>query len=116
MSLRRFDSSNFNFWKKQMQDYLIVKGQIEPIENENPLETYKANEWQKLDRIVSVTQMHLSELVYFIVQSCSTTFELWKTLSNTYEKKVAATKIYLIRCLYNLRMKESYLVQAHLHE
>ena len=26
MSLRRFDGSNFNFWKEQMQDYLIVKG------------------------------------------------------------------------------------------
>ena len=29
MSLRRFDGSNFNFWKEQMQDYLIVKGQID---------------------------------------------------------------------------------------
>ena len=108
MSLRRFDGSNFNFWKEQMQDYLIVKGQIDPIENENPPEAYKANEWLKLDRIVHATiKMHLSESVYFRMQSCSTTFELWKTLSDTYEKKVAATKMYLIRRLYNLRMKES---------
>ena len=28
-----------------MQDYLIVKGQINPIENENAPEIYKANEW-----------------------------------------------------------------------
>ena len=28
------NSSNFNFWKEQMQDYLIVKGPIDPIENE----------------------------------------------------------------------------------
>ena len=80
-----------------MQDYLIVKGQIDPIETENHPEAYKPNEWQKLDRIVRATiWMHLLESVYFIVQSCSTTFELWKTLSDTYEKKVAATKIYLI--------------------
>ena len=117
MSLRRFDGSNFNFWKEQMQDYLIVKGQIDPIENENAPETYKANEWLKLDRIVCATiRMHLSESVYITVQSCSTTFELWKTLSDTYEKKVAATKIYLIRHLYNQRMKESDLVQTHLNE
>ena len=44
MSLRRFDGSNFNFWKEQMQDYLIVKGQIDPIENEVAQEIYKANE------------------------------------------------------------------------
>ena len=100
-----------------MQDYLIVKGQIDPIENENSPEAYKANEWLKLDRIVRATiRMHLSESVYFTVQSCSTAFELWKTLSNTYEKKVAATKIYLIWRLYNLRMKESNSIQAHLNE
>ena len=70
-----------------------------------------------LDRIVRATiQMHLSESVYFTVQSCSTAFELWKTLSETYEKKVASTKMYLIRRLYNLRMKESDSVQAHLNE
>ena len=45
-----------------MQDYLIVKGQIDPIENESAPEIYKANEWQKLDRIVRATiRMQLSE-------------------------------------------------------
>ena len=43
-----------------MQVYLIVKGQIDPIENEKAPKTYKANEWQKLDRIVRATiRMHL---------------------------------------------------------
>ena len=37
-------------------------------------------------------------------------------MSETYEKKVASTKMYLIRGLYNLRMKESDSVQAHLNE
>ena len=91
-----------------MQDYLIIKGQIDLIENENSPEAYKLNEWLKLDRIVHATiQMHLSESVYFRVQSCSTTFELWKTLSDTYAKKIVATKMSLIRRHYNLRMKES---------
>ena len=82
MSLRRFDGWNFNFWKEQMQDYLIVKGQIDPIENENVLETYKANEWLTLDRIIRATiRMHLSESVYFTVQSCSIAFELMKRRS-----------------------------------
>ena len=60
--------------------------------------------------------MPLSESVYFTVQSFSTTLELWKTLSDTYEKKVATIKIYLIRRLYNLWMKESDSVQTHLNE
>ena len=45
MSLRKFDSSNSNFLKGQMQDYLIAKGQIDPIETENPPKGYKSNEW-----------------------------------------------------------------------
>ena len=70
-----------------------------------------------MDKIVRATiQMHLSKLVYFTMQSCSITFKLWKTLSDTYKKKVAATKIYLIWLLYNLRMKESDSVQTHLNE
>jgi hypothetical protein len=41
--------------------------------------------------------------------------ELWKTLSDTHENKVAATKIYLIRRLYNLRIKESDSITAHVN-
>jgi hypothetical protein len=105
MSIKKFDGTNFHFWKEQMQDYLIVRGQIDPIEHDNAPTTYKLEEWKRLDRVACATiLMHLSESVYYTVQSCTTTKELWKTLSDTYEKKVAATKIYLIWRLYNLRM------------
>ena len=40
MSLREFEGSNLNFLKEQMQDYLIVKGQIDPIKFDNPPEEY----------------------------------------------------------------------------
>jgi hypothetical protein len=60
--------------------------------------------------------MHLSESVYYTVQSCTTAKELWKTLSDTYENKVAAPKIYLIRRLYNLRIKEFDSITAHLND
>ena len=100
-----------------MQDYLIVKGQLDPIENENAAKGYKRLEWEKLHKIVRATiWMHLSESVHFTMQSCATAFQLWKTLLDTYGKKVAATKIYLIGHFCNLRMKESDSVQAHLNE
>ena len=57
MSLRRFDG------KEQMQDYLTVKGQIDPIENENAPEIYKANEWQNLDKIMHNSFRTLDETV-----------------------------------------------------
>jgi hypothetical protein len=117
MSIRKFDGTNFNFWKKQMQDYLIVRGDIDPIENATAPATYKLEVWAKLDRVARATiRMHLSESVYYTVLACTAASELWKTLSDTYEKKVAATKIYLIRRLYNLRMKESDSITAHLND
>ena len=51
-----------------------------------------------------------------LVQSCSTTFQLWKTLSDTYEKKVVVAKIYLIYRLYNFPIKESDSVRAHINK
>jgi hypothetical protein len=100
-----------------MQDYLIVRGYINPIEHDTALAMYKPEVWVKLDRVARATiRMHLSESVYYTIQACTTTNEFWKTLSDTYEKKVAATKIYLIWRLYNLRMKESDSITAHLND
>jgi hypothetical protein len=117
MSIRKFNRTNFNFWKEQMQDYLIVCGYIDPIEHDTAPASYKPDVGTKMDRVVRATiGMHLSEPVYYTVQSCTTVKDLWKTLSDTYEKKVAATKIYLIRRLYNLRMKESDSITAQLND
>ena len=64
MTLRKLDGSNFNILQEQMQDYLIVKGQIDPIETKNPPKGYKPNEWQKLDKIFRATILiNLSEPV-----------------------------------------------------
>ena len=46
MGLQKFDDTNLNFWKERSQDDIIVKGQIDPIENENALEYYKPIEIQ----------------------------------------------------------------------
>jgi hypothetical protein len=95
MRIRKFDGTNFNFWKEQMQDYLIVRGYIDPIEHDMAPATYKPEVWAKLDRVARATiRVHLFESVYFTVQACTTASTLWKTLSDTYEKKVATTKIY----------------------
>jgi hypothetical protein len=64
MSIRKFDGTNFNFWKEQIQDCLIVRGYIDPIEHDTALATYKPNVWTKLDRVACTTiRIHLSESV-----------------------------------------------------
>ena len=65
MSLRKFDGMNFSYWKEQMQDYLIVKGQIDLIEHATTPTGTKPEEWNWLDRVGRATiRMHLSESVY----------------------------------------------------
>jgi hypothetical protein len=49
MSLSKFDRIKFNLLEEQRQDYLIVCGQIDPIENEKVLTMYKPEECAKLD-------------------------------------------------------------------
>jgi hypothetical protein len=42
--------------------------------------------------------------------------QLWKMLLDSYKKKVPPTKIYFIRRLYNLQMKESNSITAYLND
>jgi hypothetical protein len=55
MSIRKFDGTHLNFWKEQMQEYLIVRGYIDPIEHDTASATYKPDIWTKLDRVARVT-------------------------------------------------------------
>ena len=114
MSLRKFDGTNFSYSKEQMENYIIVKGQIDLIQNATPPSIVKPDEWTRMDRVArAIIRMHWSELVYYTVQSCATAHAFWATLLSRYEKKATATKLYLIRCIHNLRMKESDSVTAH---
>ena len=65
MSLRKFDGTNFRYWKEQMQDYLILKGQIDLIENAMAPSTVKLEEWTRMNRVARATiRMQLLESVY----------------------------------------------------
>ena len=82
---------------------MIVKGQLELLENATPLHETKPEEWNRQDRIaLAAIQIHLSESLYYTMQLCTTANRLWQMFLNTYEKKETATKIYLVEHLYNL--------------
>jgi hypothetical protein len=88
ISIWKFDGTDFNLWMEQMEDYLIVRGYIDPIEHDTVPATYKLDVWTKLDWVARTTiRMHRLESVYYTVQLCTTAKELWKTLSDTYENR-----------------------------
>ena len=68
MTLMKFDVTNISYWKEQMQDYLIVKGQIDLIEIATAPSSVKPEEWTRKDWIARATiWMHLSESVYYML-------------------------------------------------
>ncbi|KAH7437435.1 hypothetical protein KP509_05G071900 [Ceratopteris richardii] len=75
------------------------------------------DDWDELDEMArSTIRLHLVDNVYFTVLDCESAEELWKKLCNTYEKETASNKVYLMRKLYDLRMKDTDSVDAHLNE
>ena len=61
MNLSKFDNSNFYFWKKKIQDYLVVKAQIDPIENDTMQANYQADNQKKVDCVARGGMGHNSD-------------------------------------------------------
>lgn len=64
-------------------------------------------ECQTLDReaIASIHQ-YLSKNVYFNVAGENRKYELWKILYDLYEKNTTSNKVFLMKKLYNVKIKE----------
>ena len=60
--------------------------------------------------------LHLVKSVYFIVLNCATMHATWLKLCNTYEQNTPSNKVFLMRKLFNLRMKEGGIVACHIND
>ena len=75
------------------------------------------DEWADLDELASSTIMvTLSKSVYFNVKEMKTSYELWKKLCNLYDQKSAASQVYWLKKLVDLKMKEGASMSDHLNE
>ncbi|GKB36402.1 hypothetical protein Tco_0881344, partial [Tanacetum coccineum] len=71
-------------------------------------------DWELLDRqALGVVRLYLAKNVAYNIVNEKTTFGLIKALSNMYEKPSTANKVFLIRRLVNLKMKEGGSVTDH---
>ena len=60
--------------------------------------------------------LYLAESVYFTVLDCVTVHATWLKLCNTYEQNTLSNKVFLMRRLFNLRMKENGSVAHHIND
>ncbi|GJX32676.1 hypothetical protein Tco_0242531 [Tanacetum coccineum] len=95
MKIDKFDGYDFGFWKMHIEDYLYQKKLHEPLAEAKPT--------------------GMKNVAYNIVNE-KTTYDLFKALSNMYEKPSAPNKVILIRQLVNTKMKEGTSVADHVNE
>ena len=118
LEIRKFDGSNFALWKNQMRDVLIQRRQLRPLggEAKRP-EGMTKDDWEELNLLaMSTIRLHLADNVYFTVLDCDSAEMLWTKLCSTYEKETASNKVYLMRKIYDLRMKDNDSVASHLND
>ena len=115
-SLFNIDGTNFPFWKEQIYNILVQKKQAKPIKLKG-IKVMSQVEWRDLDELArSTIMLTLSKSVYFNVKEMKTSYELWKKLCNLYDQKSAASQVYWLKKLVDLKMKEGASMSDHLNE
>ncbi|MCO5561801.1 hypothetical protein L7F22_015425 [Adiantum nelumboides] len=73
--------------------------------------------WIELDELAKSTIMlTLNKSVYFNVIDTKGAYGVWQALNNLYEKKSAASQVFWLKKLIDLRKKETIAMSTHLNE
>ncbi|MCO5600161.1 hypothetical protein L7F22_054269 [Adiantum nelumboides] len=114
--IRRFDGTNFTIWKQHMMDVLVNKGLAAPLKDHKE-GVYNDDQWEELDDKAKATIcLHLGESIFFTIMDKTTAFELWDSLCSAWDGKSASNKVFLMKKLMRLSMKEGSSVSSHLNE
>ena len=76
-----------------------------------------ASDWDEMDELArSTIMLTLSKSVYFNVKEMKTSYELWQKLCDMYGQKSAASQVYWLKQLVDLKMKDETPMSSHLNE
>ena len=114
----KLTATNYSLWKSMMEDLLNCKDLYDPIEGNNakPDDMLDAD-WKKLKKkTLSVIRLWVDISLYNHVAKETDLHTLWKNLENMYETKNAQVKVFLMRKLMNLNLKEGQSIAEHLND
>ncbi|KAL4556669.1 hypothetical protein LXL04_034824 [Taraxacum kok-saghyz] len=112
----KFDGSDIGIWRMQIEDVLYQKKLHEQL-SKIKLEDMKEDDRLLLDRqALGVVRLSLAKNVAYNIASIKTTHDLLKALSDMYERPSTANKVFLIRQLVNLKMREGRSATDHINE
>ncbi|MCO5555925.1 hypothetical protein L7F22_009469 [Adiantum nelumboides] len=114
--IKKFDGKNFTIWKQRMMDVLVNKGLAVPLKNCKE-GVCNDDQWEDLDaKARARIWLHLGESIFFTIMNKTTDFELWDSLCLAWDGKSASNKVFLMKKLMRLSMKEGSSVSSHLNE
>ncbi|MCO5548390.1 hypothetical protein L7F22_001847 [Adiantum nelumboides] len=114
--IRKFDGTNFTIWKQRMMDVLVNKGLAAPLKDCKE-GVYNDDQWEELDAKARATiWLHLGEFIFFTIMDKIRAFELCDSLCSAWDGKSASYKVFLMKKLMRLSMKECSSVNSHLNE
>ena len=75
------------------------------------------DEWIEMDELArSTIMLSMTKTVYYNVNKCVTSYDLWSKLCTIYSQKSAASQIYWLKQLVDLKMKDGASMSNHLSE
>ncbi|MCO5563638.1 hypothetical protein L7F22_017285 [Adiantum nelumboides] len=103
-----------------MMDVLVNKGLAAPLK-EHKEGVCKDDQWEELDaRAKATICLHLGDSIFFTIMDTimdkTTAFEFWDSLCLAWDDKSASNKVFLMKKLMRLSMKEGSSVSSHLNE
>lgn len=116
--LQRFDGSDFNIWKFQVQQHLDGHDLLEVLDPANQPSSpddpgYTA--WKRNDkraRIIITSALAFSQLKFIV--TCTSAHSMWTKLSSIYEQRSGACLSTLQQKFYEYRMDEDASMASHL--
>ena len=97
---------NFAIWQKQCYNVLLQKHQACPIKEKGvKLANISDDDWESVDELAcSTIMLSISDVLLFNVENENTTWDMWRRLEDLYAQQSAASKVYWLKKLMDLRM------------
>jgi hypothetical protein len=108
IEIENFNGQNFELWKLKMEYLLVDKEQWTMVYLGTQSTGMSTEEWEKLEiRARSMIQICLVDSALLNVSGENSDKKLWYKLGILYQSKYMVNKLFLIKKLYLLRMRDS---------
>ena len=109
---------NYSLWKARMEDLLNCKDLYDSIEGDKAKSSDMSDaDWKKLKKkTLGIIRQWVDISLYNHVAKETDPHTLWKNLENMYETKNTQAKIFLMRKLINLKLREGQSIVEHLND